>query len=178
MRWLHNTLVVTYEALMRAVFSLPRYPALCWLKATLLRAVGAKIGRRVTIYPNVWVAPGRGLVVGDDVDLALEVLITSSGGVTIGDRTLVGYRTCILSANHAVPPRPGRIFGAGHETAPVTIANDVWIGANCTILPGVTIGEGAIIAAGAVVTEDVAPYAIVGGVPARLIRFRAEGSQA
>lgn len=58
------------------------------------------------------------------------------------------------------------------DNTPVTIGNDVWIGANVIILPGVTIGDGAILAAGAVVTKDVEPYAIVGGVPAKLIRYR------
>ncbi len=59
----------------------------------------------------------------------------------------------------------------------VTIGNDVWLGVNTTILPGVTIGHGAIVAAGAVVTKDIPPYAIVGGVPARVIRYRFSESE-
>jgi acetyltransferase-like isoleucine patch superfamily enzyme len=110
--------------------------------------------------------------IGNHVDLAWGVLITTSGGVEIGDRTLVGYRTLILSANHNIPPRPGTIFGSGHTKKKVTIANDVWIGAHCMILPGVTIGEGAVIAGGSVVTKDVAPFEIVGGVPAKVIKTR------
>ncbi|WP_197231650.1 acyltransferase [Novipirellula artificiosorum] len=106
------------------------------------------------------------------MDLALEVLIVTSGGVDIGDRTLIGYRTHIFSTNHVIAPIGCSIFESGHEKKKVTIGKDVWIGAGCTILPGVTIGDGAVIAAGSVVTKDVASLAIMAGVPARLVRFR------
>lgn len=157
---------------MRILFSLPRYPLFNCVKATLLRTRGAKIGKRCVFYPGVWIVDGQGLVVGDDVDFALDVLITTRGGVYIGDRTLIGYRTQIISKNHIIPSQLEQIFGAGHTGNPIKIKNDVWIGANCVILPGVEIGEGSVIAAGAVVTKSVAPYAIVGGVPAKLIRMR------
>lgn len=67
---------------------------------------------------------------------------------------------------------PERIFEAGHVKHPVTISDDVWIGANCVIVAGVKVGEGAVIAAGSVVTKDVAPFTYVGGVPAKLIKQR------
>lgn len=165
-------LVVLFESCMRALMSLPRFRWINVVKASFFRATGARIGRRVVFYPGVWICTGRNLVVGDDVDLALDVLITSDGGVTIGDRTLVGYRTQILSSNHVIPPGLGRIFEAGHVRAPVAIGCDVWIGASCLILPGVTIGEGAVVAGGSVVTKDVPSYAVVGGVPAKLIKMR------
>ena len=171
---LHRFLGISYECLMRALFFMPRYPALNWVKAAFLRMCGAKVGRRVTFYPRVWSAPGRGLTLGDDVDLALDVLITTSGSVTIGDRVLVGYRTQILSANHEIPSGMERVFDAGHEFKPITIGDDVWIGANCVILPGISVGEGAIVGAGSVVTKDVAAFAVVGGVPAKIIKSRLE----
>ena len=164
--------VVTYEAVMRCLFALPRYRWCNFLKVSLLRLRGAKIGRRPVIYPGVWIATGKNLILGDNVDLAVDVLITSDGGVSIGDRTLVGYRTQILSGNHVIPPRPVHISDAGHEAKPVRIGSDVWIGANCIILPGVTISEGAVVAAGSVVTKGVEPFMIVGGVPAKPIRRR------
>jgi len=169
---LHNFLVVSYEWVMRGLFSLPRYRVLNWLKASLLRLRGAKIGRRVVFYPGVWIAPGDNLEIGDDVDVALEVLITTSGGVRIGDRTLIGYRTQILSANHVIPGRDERIFDAGHDAKPIVIENDVWIAANCMILAGVTIGEGAAVIGGSVVTKSVEPYTVVGGCPANVIKVR------
>ncbi len=131
---------------------------------------GAKIGARATFYPGVWIAPGRNLVVGDDVDFALGVLVTTSGGVKIGDRTLIGYRAQVISANHRIPEGGGRIFGSGHDKAQVTIGADAWIGANSIVLPGVTIGDGVIVAAGSVVSKDVEPYTIVGGIPAKTIK--------
>jgi acetyltransferase-like isoleucine patch superfamily enzyme len=164
--------VVIYEMIMRILFSLPRFKTLNNLKSLFLKLCGAKVGRRVVYYPGLWISPPQKLIIGDDVDLALNVLITSSGGVKIGDRTLVGYGTKILSSNHIIPDRSVRIFDAGHESNEVTIANDVWIGSGCTILPGVNIGEGAVIAAGSVVTRDVEPFVIVAGTPAKVIKVR------
>lgn len=165
-------LVVTVETLSWIIFRLPRYRALNALKSLYLRAFGARIGRRVVYYPDIWVFTGRKLVLGDDVDLATGVLITTDGGVIIGDRTLVGYGTQILSRNHRIPPLPERIFTSGHEGIPVVIGSDVWIGAGCIILPGVRIGDHAVVAAGSVVTKDVPPGAIAGGVPAKVIKMR------
>lgn len=164
--------VVSYEFLMQALLAFPRYRLLNELKATFLRSVGAKVGHRVVFYPGVWIAPGRNLRLGDDVDLAAGVIMTTSGGIAIGDRTLVGYRAQVLSANHTIPAGRGRIFDSGHNRKPVVIGADVWIGAGAIILPGVTIGDGAVVAAGSVVTRDVEPYTSVAGVPARLVRAR------
>lgn len=164
--------VVSFEAFMRLLFSLPRYRFLDYFKALLLKVRGASIGRRVVFYPGVWICTGQNLQIGNDVDLALDVLITTDGGVRIGDRTLIGYRTQILSTNHNIPKQGELIFNAGHSYKPVCIKNDVWIGANCLILPGVTIGEGAVVGGGSVVTKDVPPNSVVAGVPAKVIRMR------
>ena len=157
---------------MRLIFSLPRYKLFNFFKSTLIRVCGGEAAKRVVYYPGVWICPAKNIKIGNDVDLALDVLITTSGGVIIGDRTLVGYRTQILSSNHCVPKNNGRIFGAGHTAAQVNIGSDVWIGASCIILPGVNIGEGAIVAAGSVVTKNVPPFTYVAGTPARVIKER------
>lgn len=169
---MHNFLVVSYELIQRLLFSLPRYSIFNAIKAAFLRALGAKIGRRSIFYPGVWIAPPHKLEVGDDVDFALDVMIITSGTVKIGSRVLIGYRTQINSSNHTIPLKPGRIFGSPHDDRPVIIGDDVWIGGNCMIMAGVTIGEGAVVAGGAIVTKNVEPYTIVGGCPARLIKYR------
>jgi acetyltransferase-like isoleucine patch superfamily enzyme len=157
---------------MQILFALPRFRFLNFLKAVFLRLNGAKIGKRVVFYPGVWFAPGRHLTIGDDVDLALDVVITTQGGVTIGSRTLIGYRSQLLSANHNIPPIPDRICDAGHEKKPITIGCDVWIGAGCIVVAGVNIGDGAVIAGGSVVTKDIQAFSVAAGVPAKVIRLR------
>ena len=86
---------------------------------------------------------------------------------------MMGPQCYIYTQNHEYSSidKPMRLQGP-QEIRPVSIGNDVWIGSRVTILPGVNIGDGAIIAAGAVVTKDVPSYAIVGGVPAKLLRMR------
>lgn len=169
---LKSFVVVTYETIMMLLFSLPRYRILNAIKSLFLKLNGAVIGKRVVFYPGVWIAPGRNLEVGDDVDFAINVVIESAGGVTIGARTLIGHGTKIISGNHGIPAGRQRITEAKSMRCPVIIGQDAWIGANSVILPGRTIGEGAVVGAGSIVTKDVDPFTVVAGNPARLIRKR------
>lgn len=170
---LRYDLVVCVESLSHFIFKLPRFRILNSLKSSYLKLFfGAIIGKRVVFYPDIWLLTGRNLKLGDDVDLAYGVLLTTDGGLEIGDRTLIGYGTKILTGNHRIPILPEKIFSAGHEKKPVKIGKDVWIGANCIILPGVSIGDNSVIAGGAVVTSNVESGKIYGGVPAREISSR------
>ena len=143
-----------------------------FFKKLLLMLTGAKVGKGVVIYPGVWIMTGKNLIIEDGVDLALDVLITTDGGVYIGKRTLIGYRTQIISVDHTIPPAGKPFPISGDKYGRIVISNDVWIGANCVITAGVTVGAGAVVAAGSVVTKDVKPNSIVGGVPAKLIKMR------
>lgn len=172
MKMLKSFIVISFETIMGIIFSLPRFRFFNYLKKLFLTMVGGKIGKRVVFYPGVWITPGRNLIIEDDVDLAKDVLITSSGGVFIGARTLIGYRSQIISANHSIPPIGERFPISGDDFKKIEISNDVWIGANCVITAGTKIGEGSVVAAGSVVTKDVVPFSIVGGVPAKLIKMR------
>ena len=103
---------------------------------------------------------------GNDVDVGEFVVLRASGGLTIGDRVLIAASAVVTTRGHPeAPPRYGKVVDA-----PVVIEDDVWVGAAAVILPGVTVGRGSIVAAGAVVTKDVAPMTLVGGVPAAPIR--------
>ena len=159
---------------MAIVFALPRYRFFLFWKKYFLIIMGAKIGKRVIIYPGVWITPGNNLELKDDVSLAKGVLIITknNGKVQIGPRTIIGFDTKIISSNHEIPTRDKSIFFGGSNPKNIIIGSDVWIGANCIITAGVIIGNGAVVAGGSVVTKNVEAFSIVGGVPAKLIRHR------
>lgn len=98
--------------------------------------------------------------------------VYGQGGVEIGERTLVAMHACILSSDHKVPRSPEPIWGQGDVLLPTKIGRHVWIGAHAVILGGVTIGDGCVIGAGAVVTKDLEPYSIAMGVPAKVVGKR------
>ena len=88
------------------------------------------------------------------------------GGITIGDGTLIGHNVVLATVNHSIQASQKR----KNFYAPINIGNNVWIGSNVVVLQGVSIGDWAVIAAGAVVTKDVEAYTIVGGIPAKFIK--------
>lgn len=100
--------------------------------------------------------------------------IECSGGVAVGRYFHVGRGLTIYSTNHDYDGGDSIPYGETDIPLPVTIGDFVWCGANVTILPGVAIGEGAVIGAGAVVSKDVPPLAVVGGNPARILKYRNE----
>ncbi|WP_428469875.1 acyltransferase [Photobacterium minamisatsumaniensis] len=171
--YIRYDLVCFLEYISYLMFLLPRLRMFNLLKTFYLRYVfGSKIGKRTVFYPGVWIFSGRNFTVGDDVDFAKGVLLTTDGGLTIGDRVLIGYNSHVLTSNHRIPKLPKNIFNSGHVKKKVIIDHDVWIGANCTILPGVTIGSGSIVAAGSVVTKDIPENSFCAGVPAKVIKVR------
>lgn len=119
------------------------------------------------IFPGAHLQHCYGIEAGKNLNINRGVHIYGRGGVKFGDYVLIGPNVVIASSQHRYDIEGVPILFQGHEKKPVVIGNDVWIGANAVILPGVTIGDGTIIGAGAVVTNDTDPYSIVGGVPAR-----------
>jgi galactoside O-acetyltransferase len=127
--------------------------------------VGCRFLTGVCIYHK------QGLILGDRVAMG-GVHINAQAGVVIGDDCLLACGVKIWSINHRFELVDQVIAEQGYDSGPVTIGRDVWIAANAVILPGVSVGNGSIVAAGAVVARDVPPYTIVGGVPARPIGKR------
>jgi maltose O-acetyltransferase len=123
---------------------------------------GSSIHRHCRVYKPTQVKIGRNTVVN------YGVLLDGRGGLDIGDVVSISEGTMILTSSHDVDSPDFAYVCDG-----VTIGDYAFIGSRAQILPGVTIGEGAVVGAGAVVTRDVAPYTVVGGVPARYIRDRA-----
>ena len=125
-----------------------------------------EVGENFKLFPPFYTNCGLNIHVGDDVFINSNCSFQDQGGIFIGDRCLIGQSVVFATLNHGEHPNDrGDLI-----PKPIHIGNDVWIGSNSTILPGVTIGDGSIIAAGAVVSKDVEENSIVGGVPAKLIR--------
>jgi acetyltransferase-like isoleucine patch superfamily enzyme len=137
------------------------------LRKAGLRICGAKIAPHVLVYHGLWiVAPwrlriGRSSVVGD------HAILDARGGLIIGDNVNLSTNVAIWTGQHDYQSRK-----FAYRTAPVQIESYAWLSFRSTILPGVTIGEGAVVAAGAVVTKDVPPYTVVAGIPAKAIGTR------
>lgn len=124
------------------------------------------IGRNFSLFPPFYTNCGINTVIGNGVFINSGCHFQDQAGITIEDDVLIGHNVIITTLNHLQDPkrRSDMLLGAVH------IEKQVWIGANVTICPGVRIGYGAIIAAGAVVTKDVPPLTVVGGVPAKIIK--------
>jgi maltose O-acetyltransferase len=131
-----------------------------------------KRGVNVKIWDGIHIDSPSKLTIGDDVSINRNCLIHAGGGVSIGSRTLIGPNVTIYSQNHVYKEKSIDIRLQGYELKPVAIGNDVWIACNAILLPGVTIGDGCVIAAGSVVTHNMPPYSIVAGVPAKVIGHR------
>ena len=131
------------------------------------------LGNRVSIQEYSLLAVNAGYInIGDDSWLSPQCIIYGNGGVSIGNNVLLGPRVTVNTVGHQHNSMTTPINHQPLTLAPVTIQDNVWIGLGATILQGVHIGSGAIIAAGAVVTKDVPANAIVAGVPAKIIRMR------
>lgn len=150
--------------------SVPRLPALNGLRVALLRRSGMRIGKDVILWGPITAAPItalRNIEIGPRTFLNTEPRFgCPEASIRIGADVQIGPRVCFETINHG-PARPDGPRGS--TSSPIVIEDKVWIGCGAIILPGVTVGVGANVAAGAVVTKDVPPGVTVGGVPARII---------
>ncbi len=133
----------------------------------LLRLFGAKIGKRVSVFPSATVWAPWNLTLDEYVAIDRNVYLYSVDKIVIGSKVAISDGAFICTAGHDISYASRPL-----TTAPITIEDGVWIGARAFIMPGVTIGEGAVVAAGAVVTKNVEPWAVVGGNPAKFIKYR------
>lgn len=130
------------------------------------RLTGKPVDETFGMFPPFYTDCGKNICVGKNVFINSGCSFQDQGGIIIGDGVLIGHNVVLATLNHdSDPQKRGDMY-----PAPIRIGNNVWIGAQATVLPGVTIGDGAIVAAGAVVTRDVPANVIVGGVPGKIIK--------
>lgn len=134
--------------------------------------IGRPVDKTFAMFPPFYTDCGKNISVGKNVFINSGCRFQDQGGIIIGDGVLIGHNVVLATLNHDIDPRKR----SNLHPAPIVVGKNVWIGANATVVPGVTIDDGAIIAAGAVVTKDVPPNVIVGGVPAKIIK-KIEDSQ-
>lgn len=132
----------------------------------------AKAGKNIFIFPPFHCTSPEGIRLRNNINISYNCLIGGEGGVNIGNFVMIGPNSVIISSNHGFSQGDIPMVRQKPNRAPVNIEDDVWVGANVIILPGITLGQGSIIGAGAVVTKDVPPYTIVVGNPAKAIRKR------
>ncbi|GAA3373175.1 MULTISPECIES: DapH/DapD/GlmU-related protein [Streptomyces] len=137
-------------------------------KAELFEQIlGKPLPPRVTIYPPFYTDHGLRLELAERVFINQNCTFLDYAGIRLGERVMVGPKVTFITSGHPVDPEERRLYLTG---APIDVAENVWIGAGATILPGVSIGRDAVIAAGAVVADDVAPASLVTGTKAAVKR--------
>ncbi len=152
------------------------------VKIDALSRKGVRLGNNVSIgrfsiieCTGVVTNLGRGFFIGDDSNLGDYNFVGAAGGVTIGSNVLIGQGVRFHSENHIIERIDIPIKAQGVTNQGIQVEDDVWLGSGVILLDGVQVGRGAVVAAGSVVNKDIPAYAIAGGVPARILKYRNQG---
>ena len=129
--------------------------------------IGKPVGEAFVLIPPFYSDFGLNITVGRSVFIGSQCAFTGHSAINIADEVMIAHKVNLVTAGHPVEPGRRREYITAE---PITIGTNVWIGAAATVMPGVHIGEGSVVGAGAVVTHDVAPATLVAGVPATVIR--------
>lgn len=136
------------------------------IKKFLSKIIGSNIDPTTAIFPPFQINYGKNTKIGKNVFINFDCTFLDLGGITIEDNVMIAPKVSILSEGHPIAANERQTLTTGK----IHIKQNVWIGANATILQGVTIGENSVVAAGAVVSKDVPDNTIVGGIPAKIIK--------
>ena len=132
----------------------------------LSQITGSEIDESIAVFTPLYINYGKNTKIGKNVFINFDCVFLDLGGITIEDNVLIAPKVSLLSEGHPLSPNDRQSLVPGH----IHIKKNAWIGAGATILPGVTIGENSVVAAGAVVSKDVPENTLVGGVPAKTIK--------
>lgn len=141
-------------------------------RIAVLRAIGLRTGRGCVVHHGVAMRAAHKIRVGDDTWLDEHVRLDGRGGLVVGSHVSMGAGVQVWTAQH-----DWRAADFAYTSAPVTVGDRAWVCARAVVLPGVSIGEGAVIAAGAVVVDDVPAWTVAAGVPARVVAERPAGQR-
>lgn len=142
-----------------------------WLRRRCAQALFKSCGAGVRVAAGVRFGTGKGIAIGNNSNISYHSWLY--GDISIGDFVMMGPRITILTENHQHSDLTIPMALQGQRSSqPVTIGNDVWIGTQTIILPGVSIGDHSIVGAGSVVTRDIPPWSVAAGNPARIVRSR------
>ncbi|MCC8043604.1 MAG: sugar O-acetyltransferase [Oscillospiraceae bacterium] len=130
------------------------------------RMIGKRVDDSFRLFPPFYTDFGKNIHIGKNVFINSGCHFQDQGGIEIGDGAFIGHNVVLATINHDLYPENNR----KNHYAPIKIGSHVWIGSNATILQNVSIGEWAVVAAGTVVTKNVPPFTVVGGVPAKTIK--------
>lgn len=136
------------------------------IRELLSEQFGYEVPQSLRVFPPFYTDFGKHITVGEEVFINACCHFQDHGGVTIGDGCQIGHNVVFATLNHGLAPEDRKAT----YPAPIVLGKNVWVGSNATLLQGVTVGDNAVIAAGAVVTKDVSANTIVGGVPAKFIK--------
>lgn len=135
------------------------------IRSLLARITGTEIDESVAVFTPLYINYGKNTRIGRNVFINFDCVFLDLGGITIEDNVLIAPKVSLLSEGHPISPENRQSLVPGH----IHIKKNAWIGAGAIILPGVTVGENAVVAAGAVVSKDVPDNVVAGGVPAKII---------
>ena len=136
------------------------------IRSILSQITGSEIDESVAVFTPLYINYGKNTKIGKNVFINFDCVFLDLGGITIEDNVLIAPKVSLLSEGHPVSSNERQSLIPGH----IHIKKNAWIGAGATILPGVTVGENAVVAAGAVVSKEVPANTIVGGIPAKIIK--------
>lgn len=142
------------------------------LRGCFFRLLSKSSGPNLLIYPKVYMIFTRRISFGKRISVNVGTYLDGRGGIELGNYVMIGPGCVLSSCEHGFAELEKPMYEQPIKYAKIIIKDNVWIGGNVCVKGGVTIHEGSIVGAGSVVTHDVPPYSIVGGVPARLIRSR------
>lgn len=136
------------------------------IRERLTEIIGSQIDKSTTVFAPFYTNFGKHIKLGKNVFINHACSFLDLGGITIEDDVQIGPRVNLVTENHPIDPATRKYL----DLKPIVIKRNAWIGAGATILPGVTVGENSIVAAGAVVNKDVPDNSIVGGIPAKFVK--------